>query len=56
MKSYGLNPKSNAAVICPEIFSFGAQKKTSGNPSFLMFSGGEKTLALVISAGGVKKL
>jgi len=33
-----------------------AQKKTSGNPSFLMFSGGEKTLAEVISAGRMKKL
>jgi hypothetical protein len=33
-----------------------AQKKTSGNSNFLMFSGGEKTLASVISAGGRKKL
>jgi hypothetical protein len=33
-----------------------AQKKTSGNSSFLMFSGGEKTLAPVISAGKWEKL
>jgi hypothetical protein len=33
-----------------------AQKKTSGNSNFLMFSGGEKTLASIISAGGWEKL
>jgi hypothetical protein len=33
-----------------------AQKKTSGNPSFLMFSGGEKTLALIVSAEEIVKL
>jgi hypothetical protein len=26
------------------------KKKTSGNPDFLMFSGGEKTLAIIVSA------
>jgi hypothetical protein len=34
----------------------GRKKKTSGNPSFLMFSGGEKTLALLTSAWGITKL
>jgi hypothetical protein len=32
------------------------KKKTSGNPSFLMFSGGEKTLALIISSEAIEKL
>jgi len=44
------------------MFSFVAEesgrkkKKTSGNPSSLMFSGGEKTLALIVSTGPIQKL